>query len=60
MISALLVCATNVLGYDEFRNVLYVGDWTIYSQKLSPKDIPYNDTTHLVYAFANFTTNGTA
>lgn len=59
-ISALLVCTTNALGYNEFRNVLYVGDWTIYSKGLKPKDIPYNDFTHLIYAFGNFSSDGTA
>ncbi|KAJ4389594.1 Chitinase 4 [Gnomoniopsis smithogilvyi] len=60
--SALLVCCTNAVGNAtlSFRNVLYVGDWTIYSKGLKPKTIPYNDTTHLVYAFGNFTSDGTA
>jgi len=61
MFTAVVACSSRSPEVDNFRNVLYVGDWTHYSQGLEPQNLPYEDLTHLVYSFGNITeSKGTA
>jgi len=53
LITAVVGSPSNETALNKFRNVVYVGDWTYYSQGLEPQKLPYGDITHLVYSFGN-------
>ncbi|KAJ0167563.1 Endochitinase 1 [Colletotrichum tanaceti] len=41
------------------RNLLYVTNWGIYGAGYNPDDIPVDDISHVLYAFADIQPNGT-
>ncbi|KAI9171635.1 Molybdenum cofactor sulfurase [Paramyrothecium foliicola] len=40
------------------RNVVYFPNWSIYGAGYSPQDLPADQITHLLYAFADIKTDG--
>lgn len=55
MFRPVIASPANPSGLNEFRNILYVGDWTHYQQGMDPQKLPYGDITHLIYSFGNIT-----
>lgn len=55
-----LLAGINAVGLNGFRNVLYVGDWTVYPTlgALDPQKHPFDNMTHLKYSFGNVRENG--
>ncbi|KAF4864222.1 Chitinase 1 [Colletotrichum siamense] len=42
-----------------FRNVLYFTNWGVYGANYQPSDLPADKVTHLLYSFADISSDGT-
>ncbi|UQC75004.1 chitinase 1 [Colletotrichum lupini] len=52
-------CGNDSTAKQGHRNLLYVTNWGIYGAGYHPDSLPIEDITHVLYAFADITSNGT-
>ncbi|KAL2271267.1 hypothetical protein VTJ83DRAFT_638 [Remersonia thermophila] len=48
----------NSTGFSGYRNALYYSNWSIYGANMQPQQIPADQVTHLLYAFADIGPDG--
>ncbi|PTB67173.1 glycoside hydrolase family 18 protein [Trichoderma citrinoviride] len=49
---------SEVVGPSRKKNVVYFADWSIYDAAFLPQQLPAEDITHLLYAFAGIADDG--